>query len=98
MDKADDSGPSESQNSFSLYSMDVMINEPMTRLTLNRLQKSDGLTLNNHSNKRCFKHAQTVLVRYVKNRLIRMINCDSKGFSLNVPRKSILFTSDHQTF
>ena len=29
---------------FSVYSMDVMINAPMTSLTLNRLQKTDGRT------------------------------------------------------
>ena len=36
---------------FSVYSMDVLINVPMTSLTLNRLQKSNGRTWNKRSNK-----------------------------------------------
>ena len=49
MVKADNSSPRwpgfdscENLKLFSVYSMDVMDNEPLTCLTLNRLEKSDG--------------------------------------------------------
>ena len=58
MVKANDLGPRgpqfdsyESLQYFSMHSMDVMINSPMTCPTLNRLQKYDGQTENKHSSK-----------------------------------------------
>ena len=44
MVKADDIGPRARKKTFLVYWMDVMINTPMTCLTLIRLQKSDGQT------------------------------------------------------
>ena len=47
---------------FSVCSMDVMINAPMTCTTLNRLQKSDGQTVKKNTNKQTLNKLQKLFL------------------------------------